>query len=155
MIKFNNRPGFSFNILIVFICILALGVGFLVGNYLLQVISGDEPDLETLNQQEIDHQQIVEDYQGSLKESPADMPPQNSGLEQTDQTIYVVQVGAFSQKLNADRMREELVKKGYNAYVVGFDPYKVQVGAFSERSDAEKLEAELEALGYSDAFITE
>ncbi|MEC9487887.1 MAG: SPOR domain-containing protein [Halanaerobium sp.] len=157
MIKLNNRPGLSFNILIVFICILALGVGFLVGNYLLQVISGSEQDLETLNQQQIDQEQIADSYQREDgEESPSDQTPEkdDTNIDQSGQTVFVVQVGAFSQKGNADSVREELVKAGFNAYVVGTSPYKVQVGAFSQRSDAEKLEKELEAKGYVDAFVT-
>lgn len=33
-------------------------------------------------------------------------------------TLYRVQVGAFSVKANADRLKAELVKKGYQAYIV-------------------------------------
>lgn len=68
---------------------------------------------------------------------------------------YRVQVGAFSKKANAEKLREELVAKGFTeAYVkkVGVY-YKVQLGAFSVKLNAERLMDRVTAAGYK-AFIT-
>ena len=39
-------------------------------------------------------------------------------IEQPDDGWYQVQVGAFKQKGNAERLRDELVGKGYEAIIV-------------------------------------
>lgn len=68
---------------------------------------------------------------------------------------YRVQVGAFSKKTNAEKLREELVAKGFTeAYVkkIGLY-YKVQLGAFSVKLNAERLKDRVIAAGYK-AFIT-
>lgn len=81
------------------------------------------------------------------KPQPAEPPSESTG------GLYKVQVGAFSNKENADDLAKELEAKGYDAYVYEEDGlYKVQVGAFAEKSNAEELAAELEAQGY-DVYI--
>ena len=70
------------------------------------------------------------------------------------QTLYRVQVGAYSKKANADAMLEKIKKAGFDTYMVQVDGlYKVQVGAYSKKSNAEAMKAKIKALGF-DAFIT-
>lgn len=72
----------------------------------------------------------------------------------TTQTLYRVQVGAYSKKANADAMLEKIKKAGFDTCMVQVDGlYKVQVGAFSKKSNAENMKAKITALGF-DAFIT-
>lgn len=72
----------------------------------------------------------------------------------TTETLYRVQVGAYSKKANADAMVEKIKKAGFDTYMVKVDGlYKVQVGAFSKKSNAENMKAKITALGF-DAFIT-
>lgn len=77
------------------------------------------------------------------------------------QTIYRVQVGAFSKQLNAISLRTKIralpdaIGAGYkNAYVrkIG-NYYKVQVGAFSNKLNAIRVLNDLKNMGV-DAFIT-
>lgn len=77
------------------------------------------------------------------------------------QTIYRVQLGAFSKQQNAENFAKTIrgikdtVGAGYkNAYVrkVG-NYYKVQVGAFSVKANADKVVTDLKSKGY-EAFIT-
>ena len=71
-----------------------------------------------------------------------------------EDTLYKVQVGAFSKKENAEKYAKELKAKGYDTYVVYIDKlYKVQLGAFSKESNAINLMNELKAKGI-DAFVT-
>lgn len=73
---------------------------------------------------------------------------------ETKKYLYRVQTGAFKLKFNATRLKDELVKKGYSAFVTYVAPYyKVQVGAFSLITNAEKMRNRLNADGYS-SFIT-
>ena len=69
-------------------------------------------------------------------------------------SLYRVQIGAYSQKSNADAMLKKVKAKGFDAFVtkVG-NLYKVQVGAFSKRANAEAMLDKVKKAGF-DAFIT-
>lgn len=72
-------------------------------------------------------------------EAPA-APPQASG--------WVVQVASFSQQANAERLRDRLTDKGYEAFVEQASTgsgatWRVRVGPLPERPAAEKLQAEI------------
>lgn len=71
----------------------------------------------------------------------------------TTQTLYRVQVGAFSKKENADNQLKKVKAAGFDAFIaqVG-NLYKVQVGAFSKKSNAESQLAKVKAAGF-DAII--
>lgn len=68
-------------------------------------------------------------------------------------TLYRIQVGAYSQKANADVLLEKLKKDGENGFItVVNNLYKVQIGAYSVKANAEAHLAKIKAKGY-DAFI--
>ena len=72
----------------------------------------------------------------------------------TTDTLYRVQVGAFSSKSNADNMVASVEKAGFDTYLVQVDGlYKVQVGAFANKDNAENQKQALVDKGF-DAFIT-
>lgn len=72
----------------------------------------------------------------------------------TTQTLYRVQVGAYSKKANADAMLEKIKKAGFDTYMVQVGGlYKVQVGAYSKKSNADAMAAKLKASGF-DTYIT-
>lgn len=72
----------------------------------------------------------------------------------TTQTLYRVQVGAYSKKANADAMLEKIKKAGFDTCMVQVDGlYKVQVGAYSKKSNADAMAAKLKASGF-DTYIT-
>lgn len=68
--------------------------------------------------------------------------------------LYRVQVGAFKNKENADRMLNSLLLEGFPAFIV-YDNglYKVQVGAFKYLSNAIKMESKLRRFRYN-TYIT-
>ena len=71
------------------------------------------------------------------------------------EALYRVQVGAFKNKANADRMYHRLKAAGYNTYMVqgGDGLYRVQTGAFKNRQNADNLASKLKNAGY-DVYIT-
>lgn len=72
----------------------------------------------------------------------------------TTQTLYRVQVGAYSKKANADAMLEKIKKAGFDTYMVQVNGlYKVQVGAYSKKSNADAMAVKLKASGF-DTYIT-
>ena len=70
-------------------------------------------------------------------------------------TLYRVQVGAYSVKANADAQLNKVKNAGFtDAFItqVG-NMYKVQVGAYSVKSNADNMLAKVKSKGF-DAFIT-
>ncbi len=68
--------------------------------------------------------------------------------------LYRVQIGAYSNKANADKMEAKLKANGFDTYMVKADGlYKVQTGAFSKKTNAENQAKKLKALGF-DTYIT-
>lgn len=66
--------------------------------------------------------------------------------------FFTIQVGAFSEAENAQRLKEELSQK-YKAYIVedkkgNYPIYKVRVGKFKKREEVEKVAAKLRNKGY-------
>ena len=74
-----------------------------------------------------------------------DRPPQPPPTEK----FYKVQVGAFSERKNADDLVNDLEKIGHKPFINYEDKlYKVQVGAFSKKENAEDLATILKKEGY-------
>ncbi len=86
-------------------------------------------------------------------ESPSIPLPQAVPTRSSKQ-LYRVQVGAFSSEANAERLAQELERKGYQVLVTPGSLHRVQVGAFAERGNAEALKQELEDKGYPAAIIS-
>jgi len=74
-------------------------------------------------------------------------------LSDTSNIYYTVQVGSFSKVSNARNLRDELIKKGYDAYIEEFElrnrkTYRVRVGKSRMLSQASRLEKKLSQAGY-------
>lgn len=96
---------------------------------------------------------------GTDLDLPAVSLAENSPLD-TDQSVvatYSVQVASFLAPERAQRLIEELTKKGYRAYLHPFEApgqpswYRVKVGKFADRAAANLA---LQKLGTPDAMIT-
>lgn len=84
-----------------------------------------------------------------------DEPEEKQPEQETEKKLYKVQVGAFAQKGNADKLKSDLTKEGFDTYIVTFGKYyRVQVGAYAEKKNAEAMLAKLKKAGWDDAFIT-
>lgn len=73
-----------------------------------------------------------------------------SGEKQATVTGWVVQVGSFSRKSNAEKLRDKLRKMGMASFVAsgqskGKAIYRVRVGPEIDRADAEKIQASIKA----------
>lgn len=70
------------------------------------------------------------------------------------ESLYRVQVGAYRNKDNADRMLDSLLIEGFPAFILYEDDYyKVQAGAFRQLSNAVKLEQKLRKFRYSTYIV--
>ena len=72
----------------------------------------------------------------------------------TERPLYKVQVGAYEDKDNADRLVSSLQSRGFDPYVIYQNGmYKVQVGAYANLSNAAAMENRIRDAGYP-TFIT-
>ena len=87
---------------------------------------------------------IAEAILGTLSEEDVEGP-----------LYYRVQVGAYKNRENADRMLYRLLDQGYPAFLLYEDGlYKVQVGAFLQIGNAIRMEQRLRDDGYSTLIVT-
>lgn len=72
----------------------------------------------------------------------------------TERPLYKVQVGAYEDKDDADRLVTTLQNRGFDPYIIFQNGlYKVQVGAFSQMSNAAAMENRIRDAGFP-TFIT-
>jgi len=81
-----------------------------------------------------------------------------SGTDETAgvRKIYRVQVGAYSNKKNAEKKLRQISATGTDCFITDMQEgyYRVQCGAYSIRGNAEQKVAELHSMGF-DAIIKE
>jgi DedD protein len=71
---------------------------------------------------------------------------------------FVVQLGSFRDKDNADRLVREMTAKGFSAFVApitsgGRELYRVRVGPTRDRAAAEALAAQLRRMGQTGSIV--
>jgi len=71
---------------------------------------------------------------------------------------FVVQLGTFSKRDNADRLVRDMTAKGFAAFVTpttsnGHELYRVRVGPTRDRAGAEALAAQLKRVGQSGSIV--
>ncbi|MFW5999060.1 MAG: SPOR domain-containing protein [Halanaerobiaceae bacterium] len=166
---------FSLTLIIIIVALLAVFVGYLLGNWILQMVTGDPVGPEQASEDEIVEEEIVEESEetqgeADLEEGEAEGETDTEGENTSTENIineaedvaeqelgggvHVVQVGAFESYNNAVKLQEELESEGFDVMVTEDSPHRVQLGATDSREEAEDIKEELETQGY-DAFITE
>jgi N-acetylmuramoyl-L-alanine amidase len=120
--------------------------------------------LKTIYSQDINYNEVPQENY-SRNESAANqnyttMPlPNNQTMspfseEEVPEQLYRVQVGAYKNKDNADRMLNSLQMEGFPAFIIMEDGYyKVQVGAFRYLTNAIKMEQRLRRFRYSTYIV--
>lgn len=81
-------------------------------------------------------------------------PCDNNDYDTENEALYRVQVGAYRNKDNADRMLNSLLMDGFPAFIIYEDGYyKVQVGAYRILLNAIKMEQRLRGFRYSTYIV--
>ena len=81
-------------------------------------------------------------------------PCDNNDYDTENEALYRVQVGAYRNKDNADRMLNSLLMDGFPAFIIYVDGYyKVQVGAYRILLNAIKMEQRLRRFRYSTYIV--
>ena len=71
-------------------------------------------------------------------------------------TLYKVQCGAFSKKVNAVNLQQSLKAKGFTSILKTENGYiKVQIGAYSVKANAEAMLAKVKAAGFGGVIVTQ
>ena len=94
----------------------------------------------------------------SVPVSSSNIMPQctcdNNDYDTENEALYRVQVGAYRNKDNADRMLNSLLIDGFPAFIIYEDGYyKVQVGAYRILLNAIKMEQRLRRFRYSTYIV--
>lgn len=81
-------------------------------------------------------------------------PCDNNDYDTENEALYRVQVGAYRNKDNADRMLNSLLMDGFPAFIIYEDGYyKIQVGAYRILLNAIKMEQRLRRFRYSTYIV--
>lgn len=71
--------------------------------------------------------------------------------------LYRVQTGAFTVWKNADRLKNDLQKRGFDAFITTADLgrliYRVQVGAYRRKTNAEAMRKNLQKAGFEALIV--
>jgi rare lipoprotein A len=70
---------------------------------------------------------------------------------------FTVQIGAFGERINAERLKKELARTHKDVYITSYlkgkdTYYRVKVGKFTNLAEANKAERIMIQKGYEDAF---
>lgn len=115
----------------------------------------DEIDTDTLNSYQENQQ--TDEQRVPMSDDTTQSRRQNGfycdcGGE--NEKLYRVQVGAYRNKENADRMLDALLIEGFPAFMLYDDGYyKVQVGAFEYLTNAIKMEQRLRRFRYNTYIV--
>lgn len=168
----RRKNGLSLTVTVIVVALLAIFVGYLIGNWLIQIVIGNPDDGTELAGKKIIKEEIIRDEPDEnknnidfnnrdqnindiIKNKEGDTIKKNDFIvnDNNSKDVFVVQVGAFNDYGNALALKKELESNGFQVIITEGIPYKVQLGASTERDEAEKIEDEIETLGYN-AFIT-
>lgn len=110
-------------------------------------------EVPTVKSDSAENTEIMPTNQNKKPSLPS-MPACGCDDDMTPEPLYRVQVGAYRNKDNADRMLNSLLVEGFPAFIIYEDDYyKVQVGAFRQLSNAIKMEQKLRKFRYSTYIV--
>ncbi|MGM0419533.1 MAG: SPOR domain-containing protein [Bacillota bacterium] len=166
----NSGGNFRFIILLIFFSMLAIFIGFQIGNsFFASRMDTEQEEMEIYESasdvEEVpDEEPVVEDELVETDPSE-DNSSQDSNQTQDDEveiedaesesSKFLIQVGAFGQEANAQQLQNDLESRGYNVIIHGGDPYRVRVEGGNSRDEAEKKASELQGLGLETLILSE
>jgi DedD protein len=89
---------------------------------------------------------------------PAAQTSRDSGKPPVAAGSFVVQLGSFSSKQNAEKLTRDMTAKGFATFIApittnGRELYRVRVGPTRDRASAEALAAQLKRMGQSGSIV--
>lgn len=130
--------------------VLIIGSIYVIGNYLIPFTKEETP----ISSESIENEFSITDLSTGEETNIVNIPPETYTTDPQNNSLYIVQLGAFNNYNNAIRLQAELLEKGYpNAIITEGPPYKVQLGASQTRYEADQLKEQFKNDGYLDVFI--
>ncbi|MCL5037352.1 MAG: SPOR domain-containing protein [Chloroflexi bacterium] len=93
-------------------------------------------------------------------EKPAQLPKpvETQQAETGPESLFTLQMGAFTDRGNADELAGQLKGKGYSVHTVSVkqgdkDVFKIQVGTFKDRTSAEDQQGKLRSQGFDSIIV--
>ncbi len=149
----NFKSGMSLAVMFGSMAIIASIFGYFVCSWFLDYVTAPEDGVESVVKEQIVTEEEIESSSNDLiseeeKEAEVEESEETMIGQSVDETLFIVQVGAFDKEENAQGLINKLQSKGFTAYITSKNPFRVQVGAFRTRSAAEELGSELENYGF-------
>lgn len=116
--------------------------------------SADKPEIRYEHKK-----QTQETEKFTLKDIPLNQEQQSSNIKKPIKRkyakipYYTIQLGAFSEIANTNKLKEELTKAGYKVSINKEDLYKVRIGRFEKFSQAKQISSELNSKGFNNFII--
>ncbi len=146
-----DRDGLSLAGMIVVMSLFALLIGVVMGNWIIRIAAGPPTDrVEVANQQQAIPDPVREETPVDDRTEPV---PDEPDIIDDETGVFVVQVGAFGSRENAERLKADLENRGFSVYITDTQPYRVHLGAYDNREEAEEIRDQVERIGF-EAFIT-
>ncbi|AGB41916.1 sporulation related protein [Halobacteroides halobius DSM 5150] len=152
------KSGASLFTMLAVMAVMAGVFGYFVSSWFLDYYAAPKEKLNAINgdkivkEEEINPDKLKEKASNSnATKKKAETESEKPTISQSinNQNLFVVQVGAFSKKSNAQGLVKNLKKQGFTAYITSEEPYRVQTGAFRTEKAAEELGSELKKSGFS------
>uniref|UniRef100_A0A7V6CDM1 SPOR domain-containing protein n=1 Tax=Thermodesulfobacterium geofontis TaxID=1295609 RepID=A0A7V6CDM1_9BACT len=119
------------------------------------------PSLEKPVKEEIAKKELPEEQKKEAKYQKKEVAKIASQIKETPTEFYSVQIGAFSKKEIAEKLKDTAISKGYKAFIKDYKTngevlYKVYVGKYSTKEEAKKYVTQIaKDLNVEHPFITE
>ena len=119
------------------------------------------PSTEKPAKEELTKKEVVIEQKKPAEYQKKEVAKIASQIKETSTPFYSVQIGAFSKKEVAEKLKDTAIFKGYKAFVKDYKTngetlYKVYVGKYSTREEANKyLSKIVKDLNVEHPFITE
>ena len=153
---------------VVVLAVAFLAIGYVAGGYLIKNLGGGHKPTTEVKSGQITGQVITEE--GAEANANADPNANadtgtNTGTGSPEATVtpdaqqgnsqYIVQLGAFGSRENAEKLKNELIGKGYQNVTVTEGPYyKVQLSNIASKEEATQLKDQIKDAGYVDVFVS-
>ncbi|MDZ7672010.1 MAG: SPOR domain-containing protein [Halanaerobiales bacterium] len=170
MAKKNKKKNKSLTFVVIIMAVISVFIGFYVGMYLFKSMSGGETQVAQTNNN-ISEDNLEQSIPASQDTNQESSNIESNNVEQTEsqktestetveqpssvedhENLFKIQVGAFSNRENAETFKSELEKNGYQVIIRETEIFRVRVIGKETREETENIEKELINLGY-DTFI--
>ena len=150
----GKKNKFSLTVIVMIFAIIAIFVGYFLGNWIIKM-AVDSPNQEkTLSKNEqkknTNTKTVEIDEQKSVTNNNKEQQKEVGSFSSDG---YAIQVGAFNNYDNALSLKNELISKGFEVIITEGKPHKVRVGPFPEKEEAESIKDRFESLGYNGYVI--